>query len=37
MLSNYQLKIVNLYNIYIFNVKKLMPNFFDKKKYVVYY
>ena len=37
MLPNYQLKIVNLYNIYIVNVKKIMPNFFDKEKYVVHY
>ena len=37
MLSEYQLKIANLYNIPIVNVKKLVPNFFDKKKYVLHY
>ena len=38
MLSDYQLKIVDLYNISIGNVKKLVPNFFDKeKKYVSHY
>ena len=31
MLSDYQLKISNLRNIHIGNVKKLVPNFFDKK------
>ena len=31
MLSEHQLKIVNLYNIHIGNVKKLVPNIFDKK------
>ena len=30
MLSEYQLKIVDLYNIPIGNVEKLMPNFFEK-------
>ena len=30
-MSNYQLKIVNFYKIHIGNVKKLLPNFFDKK------
>ena len=34
MLSEYQLKIADLHNIPIGNVKKLVPNFFDKKKYV---
>ena len=33
MLSDYQLKIADLYNISIGNVKKLVPNFFDKEKY----
>ena len=28
MLSEYQLKIADLYNIHIGNVKKLVPNFF---------
>ena len=31
MLSEHQPKIVNLYNIHIDNVKKLVPNIFDKK------
>ena len=34
MLSNYQLKIANFYNIPIGNVRKLVPNFLDKEKYV---
>ena len=33
MLSEYQLKIADLYNIPIGNVKKLLPNFFDKECY----
>ena len=38
MLSEYQLKIDDLYNIPIGNVKKLVPNLFDKeKKYVIDY
>ena len=37
MLSHYQLKIADLYNIPISNVKKLVPNFFDKEKYVTHY
>ena len=37
MLSEYQLKIADLYNIPIGNVKKLVPNFFDKEKYVIHY
>ena len=37
MLSEYQLKIADLYNIPNGNVKKLVPNFFDKEKYVIYY
>ena len=39
MLSNYQLKIADLYNIPIGNVKKLMTNFFGKRKirYVINY
>ena len=37
MLSDYQLKITNLYNIPIGNVKKLVPNFFDIEKYVIHY
>ena len=37
MLADYQLKIADLYNIPIGNVKKLVPNFFDKEKYVIHY
>ena len=37
MLSEYQLKIADLYNIPIDNVKKLVPNFFDTEKYVIHY
>ena len=42
MFSDYQLHIVDLYNIPISNVKKLVPNFFDKElrdsvKYVIHY
>ena len=37
MLSEYQLKIADLYNIPIDNVKNLVPNFFDKEKYVLHY
>ena len=31
MLSEYPLKITDLYNVSIGNVKKLVPNVFDKK------
>ena len=37
MLFDYQLNIADLYNIPIGNVKKLVPSFFDKKKYVIHY
>ena len=37
MLSEYQLKIDDLYNISTGNVKKLVPNFFDKGKYMIHY
>ena len=37
MLSKYQLNITDLYKIPIANVKKLVPNFFDKEKYVIHY
>ena len=37
MLSEYQLKITNSYNIPIGNVKKLVPNFFDKEKDELHY
>ena len=30
MLYDYQIKIFDLYNVLIGNVKKLVPNFFDK-------
>ena len=33
ILSNYQLKIADLYNIPIGYVKKLVPSLFDKEKY----
>ena len=35
MLSDYQLKIADHYNIPIDNVKKLVSSFFDKEKYVI--
>ena len=37
MLSEYQLKISHCCNIPICNVKKLVPNVFDKEKYVIHY
>ena len=37
MLSKYLLKITDLFNIPIENVKKLVPNFFDGEKYVIHY
>ena len=37
MLCDYQLKIADLYNIPNGNFKKLVPNFFDKEKYVIHY
>ena len=37
MLSSYQLKIADLYDTPIGYVKKLVPNFFDKEKYVIHY
>ena len=37
MLTDYQLKIANLYNIPIGNVKKLVPNFFDNEIYVIHH
>ena len=37
MLSEYELKIDDLYNILISIAKKLAPNYFDKEKYVLYY
>ena len=35
MLSEYLLNIFDLYNITINNIKNLVPNVFDKKKYVI--
>ena len=35
--TDYQLKIADLYKISIGNVKKLVPNFFAKEKYVIEY
>ena len=37
MLLEYQLKIADLYNIPIGNVKELVPNVFDNEKYVIHY
>ena len=37
MLSGCQLKIADLYNIPIENLKKLGPNLFNKEKYVFHY
>ena len=37
MLSNYQLKIADHSNIPIGNAKNLVPNLFDKEKYVIHY
>ena len=37
MLSECQLKIADLYNIPIENLKKLGPNLFNKEKYVFHY
>ena len=37
MLSEYQLRIPDLYNIPIGSVKKLVRTFFDKGKYVIHY
>ena len=37
MLSDYQLKTADLNEIPIGNVKKLVPNSFEKEKYVVHY
>ena len=37
MLPEYQLRITDLYNFPIDNVKRLVPNFFDKERYVVNY
>ena len=37
MLFDYQLKIAGLYNTPIGSVKKLVPIFSDKEKYVIHY
>ena len=37
MLFNYQVKIADLYNILIENMKKLVSNFFDKEKFMLHY
>ena len=37
MLYEYQLKTADLYNIPVGNVKKLVPNLFDKEKDVIQY
>ena len=37
ILSNYQLKIANFYDIPIGTVQNLVPNFFNKEKYVLHY
>ena len=37
MLSEYQIKIADLYNIPIGNIKKLLPNLFGEEKYVIHY
>ena len=37
MLNKYCKDIVDVYDIKVGGVKKLIPNFFDKAKYVVYY
>ena len=36
-MPGYQLKVSNLYNFPISNVKDLVPKFFYKEKYVLYY
>ena len=37
MLRDCQLKIVDFYNISIGDNKKMVPNVFHKKKYIIYY
>ena len=37
MLSDYQINIADFYNIPIINIKKLVPKFFCKEKYVLHY
>ena len=37
MLYEYQLKIADFYSIPIGNVRKLLPNFFNREKFVLHY
>ena len=37
MVSEYQLKVADICNIPVGNVKKLVRNFFDKEKYMLHY
>ena len=37
MLSEYQLKIADFYNVPIGKVKQLVPNLFDKERYLIHY
>ena len=37
MSSSYQVRITDFYNVCIGNVRKLVPNFFDKERYVLHY
>ena len=37
MVSEYQLKIADLHNIPIRDVRKIVPNFLDKERYVIHY
>ena len=37
MSSSYQVRITDFYNVRIGNVRKLVPNFFDKERYVLHY
>ena len=37
MVSEYQLKIADLPNIPIRDVRKIVPNFLDKERYVIHY
>ena len=36
-MSDFQFQIVHDYNVYIGNVKKLVPNFFDDEQYPLNY
>ena len=37
ILSNYQLNMTDFFSIPMSNVKKLVPNFFDKEKYLLHF